>query len=461
MPLAGKSLDERWLEFLRRTEGLNARFPFLRPVWQQFYKLEIEQQTGVSVAGRIKAWARPFFRTAESQIPPGEYDLVFWLESARDVLVEAVLPVWRALADSGLRAVIVTTDSVAKQLRLPPRETIIFQAPPVRGDEGRWREAFAGLDAALPGLFGRRAENSLLLLAAIADSLEVEIVRILGKLRPRLLVLPVDQLMPGSSATFAARQLGIKSLVLLHGAVSAYNAPVQADEMAVWGETSKEQMSLLGVQPERLLVLGSPRHDQPPSWHDPGARRRLGQATGSNDLPIFTFFSNGNDLFRNTPAAVAACAEWLAAAAKQFRAALNIVVRLHPNEDGRLYQKFPQLRLFKDECDLGTTLAGSSAIGGLCSTCLLEGMLYEKPVLQFYADGWPELADNWERGLAWRVASAADLCLKLEELRDPDRQRAVLEGQQSRKHLVFANHGQAAGRVAEYIESQCASVARA
>jgi len=176
-------------------------------------------------------------------------------------------------------------------------------------------------------------------------------------------------------------------------------------------------------------------------------RAALQRALELPDRPTLAFFSNGNDLYRNG-SGPEGCARWLEQAAEQLAGAFNIVVRLHPNEDGSLYRDTPHMRLSKHEVDLEVTLAGCDVAASLCSTVLYDALLFDKPVWQFHADGWPDLADNWRHGLAKRVASARGLVELLTAFRadqgletpGPD----VVES-------VFANHGKAAGVAADFI----------
>jgi hypothetical protein len=250
--------------------------------------------------------------------------------------------------------------------------------------------------------------------------------------------------------------MDIRSLVLLHGAVSAYNAPVTADRMAVWGEVSWQQMHQLGVEEKKLKIFGSPRHDDPPHFGDSSTKRRLAAALLCDAKPCFTFFSNGNDLYRNTNEAVVGCTRWLMAAADKLGSRFNFLVRLHPNEDGSIYRGCRNLRVFKNECDLGTSLAGSDIVAALCSTVLVEGVLYGKPVLQFHSEGWPDLADNWQRGLALRIKTGADLVDKLELLADEKERSRLAAEQQRLKTKLFANLGHATEVTGKYICEVCA-----
>lgn len=451
MPLAGKTLDQRWLEFVRLTAPVVVAHPYFAPVRQPFYKLQFEQRIQVKFGEGAKDLLRIGLYRDGSRIPSGSSDVVFWLHGSREPEVEAVMPLWRRVQALQLRATVVAPPQVLDGLPLPGANAVAFSAPQRFGEPGKWKRVYEDVAAILPEIARTSARKLLASLGRQEDSYEREIKRIFTSLRPRLLVLPVDQFLPGGSACVVARQMGIRSLVLLHGAVSAYNAPLTADTMAVWGETSKDQMRALGVPEQRLKVLGSPRHDLLPHSHDPAAQQRLRQRLGCDAKRILTFFSNGNDPYRNSQRAIEECAHWLTSAAERLKTAYNILVRLHPNEDGSLYARCANLRVFKNDCDLGTTLAGSDIVAALCSTVLAEAVLYEKPVLQFYGDGWPELADNWRRGLALRIASGDDLASQLERLCD-EKERLALIAQQSRlKEALFASAGDATEAVARYI----------
>ncbi|MGH9966928.1 MAG: hypothetical protein ACREBG_03710, partial [Pyrinomonadaceae bacterium] len=127
---------------------------------------------------------------------------------------------------------------------------------------------------------------------------------------------------------------------------------------------------------------------------------------------------------------------------------LNVVVKLHPNEDGSLYRDCPNVHLTRSEFDLSTVLDGCDWVGSLCSTVLYDALLYDKPVWQFYADGWPELADNWKCGLAERVVSCVDLNDKLATTLNRSGQ---LKFNRLMRDRVFANHGSAASAVADFL----------
>jgi hypothetical protein len=128
---------------------------------------------------------------------------------------------------------------------------------------------------------------------------------------------------------------------------------------------------------------------------------------------------------------------------------MNFIVRLHPNEDNSLYRDCRHLTISKGVPNLATTIEGCDWIGSLCSTVLYDALLYKKPVWQFYADGWPELADNWRHGLAVRISSQFELSEMVDRMLCEDVDLIVDE---SLHKKVFANHGRATQATADFIE---------
>ena len=162
------------------------------------------------------------------------------------------------------------------------------------------------------------------------------------------------------------------------------------------------------------------------------------------------FFSNGNDFVRNGTAPHE-CARWLEEGAARYENDINVVVRLHPNEDGSLYQNYPHLHITKETPSLAATLEGCDWVGSLCSTVLYDALLFKKPVWQFYANGWPELANNWREGLALRISSQEELNKQIHQVLS-----LCADGgsDDSLSGRVFANHGRAARTVANFVQEK-------
>jgi hypothetical protein len=81
---------------------------------------------------------------------------------------------------------------------------------------------------------------------------------------------------------------------------------------------------------------------------------------------------------------------------------------------------------------------------------MLDALLYQKPVWHFHADGWPELATNWQEGLAQRIGSANQLCAMIEQAL----QGTLQEHSPNLAETVFVNHGRATQAVADFLVTQ-------
>jgi hypothetical protein len=450
------TLEARWLEYIRRTQPVFDAHPQMISLRQMTFKSFVQKHETLSLTDRAKQFARLALRQGGSEGELSPVDIVFWLDSPREVLVEAILPVLKQVRAAGVRAALITTQAVYEKIKIDPSiKPILFQVPYRWGASEPWKRGWTGLRAVLPQDLQDDSLAAFCDLGNHADNTVAEVTRLLTALKPRLMILPVDQLLPGSAACTAANNLGIETLVLLHGAVSAYNAPVTARQMSVWGAMARDQMMKYGVPEKQLIALGSPRHDTFPAPLPADVRARFQTALGLPDKPTLVFFSNGNDLQFTSREAAEGCAAWLNTAAEQLSDRVQFVVRLHPNEDDNLYTNYPLLRVFKNEADLATTIGAADVCGTLCSTVMLDALLYRKPILQFYADGWPHLADNWGRGLAQRIENPTQLIEFLTAgIEDHQVWQQLANAQSGLTETVFANHRRAAETVAQYAIEQ-------
>lgn len=444
-------LDGRWLAYVERTRAVFAKHPLLVPLRQTIFKDFVENKKRADFYERMKHWARYALRhtTSSGELAPTQ--VVFWLDSLREVMVEPLLAVLKEVQAGGVRTALVLPDYLkADTLPLVGTQMIRFCAPFRTFTPKVWQRAWADLRAALPAELNDASYSAYVHEAAVAANFTREMERLLTQLRPELLVTTIDQLLPASAIVMAARNQHIPSLLLQHGAVIPYNAPLTADHMAVWGSTSLDQMVTYGVPAEQMTILGSPRHDRFPVLSRVEARTQLRAMLDLSDKAYFVFFSNGNDPLRNSMEALEGCAQWLDAASRELSGQYEFLVRLHPNESGDLYRPYPQLKVFKNESPLDTTLGAADICAALCSTTLSDALLYNKPVLQFYAEGWRDLADNWRRGLAERIANRQQLVTLLRS----DSWQALARQQALQRSTVFAEHGQAAASISAYIRRQ-------
>jgi hypothetical protein len=419
------------------------QYPQIEPLRYSIFKKMLVGRDSLGYVDHLKHWVRPLWRQKRTAGPLEKVDVVVFVEGNRDVIVNALLPVHRQLLTRGIKTRLISFHGPTDLA-----DALEFEFAGAALAPSWASSSWESLCSAVEELRDKSLRKVFNYSCAITKALLDECERVLDQLQPRIVLTASNPLEGGVAMGISTRARGALALLLQHGILQPFYTPVIADYMLTWGSSSTETLARFGVERRQLPALGSPRHDAMVQSTDGSARRRFLKAIGLPDRPTFCFFSNGNDLVRNGTAPIE-CAEWLQSIASRFESALNVVVRLHPNEDGRLFKECSNVRVIKQAPDLATTLDGCDWVGSLCSTVLYDALLFGKPVWQFYADGWPDLADNWKHGLARRIASR-------EELTDATG-RMIEHCEPVDSDLcerVFANHGKAAQVVADYVQGR-------
>lgn len=438
------SLDQRYLDFTERTSRIFSEFPELESLRHFIFKDLLIQRRGDNRIQIIKHWLRPILRRGKSG-SLGRADVLIWVESSREVIVDAMLPVYHELVARGIKVQLVSFGGPADL----PSSTVDVRYPAraVAPDWAKyaWNQFCDDIgelqDPSLEQAFSNACANN--------QGLVDEITRLLDLVKPKVVIAAATQL-PGGAALISSARSRSLTLLLQHGILQPFYTPLLAEYMLTWGQSSVDVLADLGVSRSRLIALGSPRHDSMKPQTNGNNQNQLLKRLSLPKKPTFVFFSNGNDLVRNGNAP-SECAEWLESMAARFAKKINVVVRLHPNEDMSLYQHCSHLKISKASPDLATVLGGSDWVGSLCSTVLYDALLYHKPVWQFYADGWPELVFNWKSGLAKRISSSAELNETVSRAVIDDSSALINTGLIDR---VFKNHGSATERVADFVCDQ-------
>jgi hypothetical protein len=433
------SLDERWIEFSAATAEVFERFPQAEPLRPVVFKELSVRRRARTLTDRIKHWTRPL-RQREFTVGRLDHaDFLFVLESDREVIHQALLPVHRKLREQG---VISRALAVGRRTGLDDPEALIFQFQQALSTP-RWaKQAWPIFREAWPELRDESLTESFLAAAAIEEGALRETHRVLDSVRPKVVVIASSSLAAGARFAGAARQKGITSVLMQHGITQPFYVPVHAEHVFAWGETSSDNLKRLGAE-AIFHLTGSPRHDSMGLGDHGVARKRFLHSLGLPDRPTLVFFSNGNDLTRNGCGPEEA-ASWLEDAGEAYGEAVNIVVRLHPREDGALYRCSKGLTVTKAEVSYEDTLAAADVTSSICSTALYDGLLYRKPVRQLHADHWPELADNWRDGLAARIATRDELLDSVAALSNGGGTGAVHSPvDEDTVSRVFLNHGTA------------------
>ena len=448
MPTA-VSLDQRYIEFRDKASAVFARFPQIEPLRHTIFREFLIQPRAIDFQETVKHWLRPCVRSSRTQGNFEKTDILVWVEGGRSIIRDTLMPVFHELRGRGGRVRLVSSSGPVDL----SDEAVCFQYPAAARAPVWAGPAWEALCAAEPRVDRDFLKRSFHYACANLSSLLTELDRLLEVMSPKVVVAASSQLIGGHGLLVAAQQRGIPTVLLQHGVVQPFYTPLPADVMLTWGRSSCDTLERLGMESHRLVSLGSPRHDSMGRSGNGTARHTLMQKLALSDRFTLVFFSNGNDLLRNGIAPME-CAGWLNAIAERFTNQLHVIVRLHPNEDGALYRGYPRLILTDTSLPFDQLMDACDCVSSLCSTAMYEALLYGKPVWQFYADGWPELADNWTKGYARRISSEVDLTDLVTGMLNAGRREEETKG-----HVqdVFTNHGRAASAVADYLLSQVLS----
>ncbi|HJT30511.1 MAG TPA: hypothetical protein VJ783_00485, partial [Pirellulales bacterium] len=285
----------------------------------------------------------------------------------------------------------------------------------------------------------------------------------LREVRPAVLVLDEDATPFKRAVVGIARRHGARSLVVQHGAPCGPFgfAPLAADEICVWGDSTREQLLDWGVADSRIHVTGWPglsvcrertpcrsvRHvDQPPSAGSTtptssakDSRGRLSH-TPVAQLPALNVKTNQTPIpprqspqflllatvppddrrpdtvtFHLTTRSHAAMIEMACAAVSRFAGA-RLTIKLHPRaKNARLFEKLAKrwrqldIRLIQ-QGDTASLWSDADCVLSCTSTAGIEAALAGAPVVQLLPAGSGDIlpADRW--GLIGSARTLEELC---------------------------------------------------
>jgi hypothetical protein len=282
-------------------------------------------------------------------------------------------------------------------------------------------------------------------------------------LRPDALVLDQDVTPLARAAVAAARLVGARSLVVQHGAPYGRFgfAPLAADRLLAWGETSRARFAQWGVPADRITVTGSPRHDAVlhgarPKQVAAAARTIVLLATNPPtdsrpDLAAFGLTERSHrELLRVVCAAVARRTEF------------RLIVKLHPrcrdsSQFRRVLAEFPHVRSrIVRRGELRTVLSGAACAISCGSSSGIEAALWGVPAIELL----PPAADELLPAAEWGFVGVARNVEQLKGLLD--RALTMRLGEVTPSADVFGQwDGPATGRVVDAILGRELADARA
>jgi len=247
--------------------------------------------------------------------------------------------------------------------------------------------------------------------------------------RPKLLVVMNEITTLGNLAVHIAKQKGIKTLCIQHGAIgvgpdgAGSFVPVSVDKVAVWGDSSRKTLINKGTQKEKIVVTGAPQFDN--------LKRLNTEITESLAKDLCLDMSKKYILFttQNFPY----MEETVRSVCKAVKSilGLQLVIKTHPAEYlTKHYKKIIKesgVKGILTKRYLHPLIKGCSIIITVSSTTGLEALIMRKPLITINLSGKHDLMPYAEKGAAIGVYKPEDIKPAI---------KSVLEDKDVRKKLA-------------------------
>jgi len=278
---------------------------------------------------------------------------------------------------------------------------------------------------------------------------------IIDKEFPRLLVFGNDSCFRGRAMVAAARQRNIPTLVVQHGLAAApWDYVPYSDKMIVWSKSNRNVIVKWGAIQENLFCTGAVGFDSLVLLSTDQQRLNHRRKLACKKLKI----KNTSDyvllltspLDDNTQELIIRMAFQ---AGKDLSLEDRFIIKLHPEDTGKLYKKIALEKKFQPlivkNADLWGVIAASKlVITTLNSTTGIEALILKKPVIAVKTTECHSIYNNTS-GLIYQVESKEDLKARLRELLSKDFKPDVT----SLEWLVGPLDGKATARAMHQISS--------
>ena len=242
--------------------------------------------------------------------------------------------------------------------------------------------------------------------------------------KPKLLVLMNEINAIGNIAVHVAKQKGIKTLCIQHGAMADVLGftPVSADKIAVWGGKSRKALIKKFVPKDKIVITGAPQFDNS-SKFNVKITKSIAREIGLDLSKKYVLFTTQNiPLIEET-------VKHLCIAVKSIPG-LQLVIKTHPAE----YSTKDYEKIIKESGVHGILtkkylyplIKGCSAMITVSSTTGLETLIIGKPLITINLSGKPDAMPYAESGAAIGVYNPEDIAPAI---------KSILENQDVRKEL--------------------------
>ena len=269
--------------------------------------------------------------------------------------------------------------------------------------------------------------------------------------RPTTLVVDEDATPLARAAIAAARRVSAASVVVQHGAprVRFGFAPLAADRILVWGESSRQQLIDWGIAPQRIQITGSAKIA--------ATARKVPSPAGSSQGPKQILFFATTPPSDHRPDAVSyhltshthAKMLRMACAAVAGIVDAELVFKLHPRSRcdagiQRIAAAYPGLKVRLVRGNVQAHLDQAACVLNCGSSAGIEAAAQGVPVIELLPEGSLDLtpASDWNLFASARNLSELNVLLNHALHGDWDHQRTL------HCDRVFARRGAAATRAA-------------
>ncbi len=254
--------------------------------------------------------------------------------------------------------------------------------------------------------------------------------------KPKLFVVLNEKTTLGDIAVALAKQRGIKTMCIQHGAMGYVSGfvPVAVDKIAVWGNSAKRALIHESVPKEKIVITGAPQFDNLTGFN---AKMEEDIKKEINLDPSKKYILFTTQTFPYVEEAVRCVCK-----AVKSIPSLQLVIKTHPSEySTKKYERIikeSRVRGILTKKYLHPLMKGCSAMLTVASTTGFEALIMGKPLIIINLSGKPDVLPYAESGAAIGVYKPKDIKPAI---------KSVLENQNMRKKL--------AKKAKKFIYEQC------
>jgi len=209
------------------------------------------------------------------------------------------------------------------------------------------------------------------------------------------------------------RKLGIRTLMIQHGihmdiSSNIQYSPHNSDEIIVWGKEPINQVKKLIGENHKIIDLGNPQYDlmiiEESKKQKSESERIINKFNIDKNKKNLVFFSTTHFIDSGLPKdKYIQPIHSLNKLFKKFGEEINIIIKLHPNEDKKYYKEilgnnYKRFIYLKNEIKLNDLYKITDIAISTDSTTLLEAMIFNIPTIQLGLTKYGVISDYYKHG---------------------------------------------------------------